>query len=96
MAGLQNNMLTYLVLMLAYLHTIRMIAIAMSWLFDKRSSAAIGFGLIITIMILSSGTTFHINDLSIATRWLHSASPVRYAHESLIGLEFNSNSSTGK
>jgi len=95
MAGLQNNMLIYLILMLAYLLTIRMIAIAMSWLFDRRSTAAIGFALIFTIFALSSGTTFHINDLSFATRWLHSASPLRYAHESLIGLEFNSNSSSG-
>ena len=92
MAGLQQNLSIYLVLMVTYLLTLRMIAIAMAWTFDKRSTSAIAMAVILCLIFLSSGTTFHYKDLSIATRWLSSGSVTRWAHEALIAWEFDNNS----
>jgi hypothetical protein len=94
MAGLQQNIPIYLILMIAYLLTLRMITLSAVWAFDKRSTASLIVGLILSIMFLSSGTTFHYKDLSIATRWLNSASPLRWAHEAFIAWEFDTNSTT--
>lgn len=96
MAGLQNNLLLYLVILLGYLHMIRMIALSMAWSFDRRSTASLAFGLIFSILTLAAGTTFHYKDLSVITKWLHSISPIRYTHEVLIGWEFHNNYTTGK
>ncbi|XP_015787613.1 ABC transporter G family member 16 [Tetranychus urticae] len=95
MAGLQNNLLLYLVILLGYLHMIRMIALSMAWSFDRRSTASLAFGLIFSILTLAAGTTFHYKDLSVITKWLHSISPIRYTHEVLIGWEFHNNYTTG-
>ncbi len=92
MAGLQQNLPLYLLLMLGYLLTLRMIALTTVWTFENRSTAAIVLGLILSVIFLSSGTTFHYKDLSMVTRWLHFASPTKWTHEALIGWEFDSNS----
>lgn len=95
MAGLQNNLLLYLLLMMAYLHAIRMVAIAMALTFDRRSIAAIVFGLIFSLNAIASGTTIHFRNLSVVTRWLYSLSPMKYIHDVLIGWEFSTNVSSG-
>lgn len=94
MAGLKENLSLYIILMIAYLHTLRMIAYACVWTYDRRSSAAFIFGLILSVILLSAGTTFHYKDLSLATRWLYFVSPTRWCHEALIGWEFDSNASS--
>lgn len=91
MAGLHNDLLVYLLLMIVYQHALRAIALTCAWTFDAKSTAATAFGLIFSIMVLTSGTTIHFKDLSIATRWLHQASPIRWTHEALVGWEFSSN-----
>ncbi|XP_074604489.1 ATP-binding cassette sub-family G member 8 [Brevipalpus obovatus] len=95
MAGLQSNLLLYLLIMITYLHAIRMLAIAMVWTFDAKSTASIVFGIIYAINVIVSGTTIHFRDLSIVTRWLYSVSPMKQSHEVLIGWEFNSNITSG-
>ncbi|RWS15545.1 ATP-binding cassette sub-family G member 8-like protein [Dinothrombium tinctorium] len=95
MAGLQQNLLIYLVLMICYMHVVRLIALFNAWFFTRKSTAAICFGFIFTLIVLASGTTFHYKDLSVITRWLYFASPVRWAHESLINWEFSSNATSG-
>ncbi|RWS28135.1 ATP-binding cassette sub-family G member 8-like protein [Leptotrombidium deliense] len=93
MAGLQQNLIVYLILMLGYLHTIRIIALCSAWLMTKKSTAAICFGFIFALIVLASGTSIHYKDMSIVTRWLYFASPIRWTHEALIHWEFSSNSS---
>ena len=92
MAGLQQNLSIYLIVMLAYLLTLRMITIAITWTFTKRSTSAIALAIVLSVIFLSSGTTFHYKDLSLGTRWLTMGSPTRWAHETLIGWEFDNNS----
>ena len=94
MAGLQNNLPIYLLIMLGYLFSLRIITLAAAWTFNKRSTAAIGLGFILSIIFLTSGTTFHHKDLSIATRWMSLLSTTRWTHEALIGWEFDNNSTS--
>lgn len=91
MAGLHNDLSLYLLLMIVYQHALRAIALTCAWTFNAKSSASAAFGLIFTLIVLTSGTTIHFKDLSIATKWLHEASPMRWTHEALIGWEFSSN-----
>ncbi|CAG2167830.1 unnamed protein product [Oppiella nova] len=92
MAGLQQNLSIYLLLMLSYLLTLRMIAISIVWTFNKRSTSAVMLAFVLSLIFLSAGTTFHYKDLSIGTRWLNYVSPTRWAHEALINWEFDNNS----
>lgn len=96
MAGVQNNLLLYLLLMMAYLHAIRMIAIAAALTFDRKSIASIVFGLFFSLNAIASGTSIHYRDFSFLTRWLNTLSPMKYIHEVLIGWEFSTNVSSGK
>jgi len=91
MAGLHQDLSWYIILMLVYLHSLRIVAITCAWAFKSRSSAAIAFGVLFTAVALAAGTTFHYKDLSTPVRWLYHVSPTRWAHESLIGWEFSSN-----
>ena len=101
MPGLHNELSLYLLIMLAYLHAIRMVAIRMvgirmvaimcAWFCSSKSTAGVLFGVIYSIIILGSGTSIHYKDLSIVTKWLHNVSPLRYTHEGLIGWELSSN-----
>lgn len=91
MAGLHNDLSLYLLLMIVYQHALRAIALTCAWTFNAKSSASAAFGLIFSVIVLTSGTGIHLKDLSIATRWLQPASPLRWTHEALIGWEFSSN-----
>ena len=91
MAGLHNDLSLYLLIMLAYLHSLRMISFFCSWFWSTKSSSAIAFGLIYSLIIFSSGTTIHYKDLSMVTKFLYNWSPLRWTHEGLIGWEFSSN-----
>lgn len=94
MAGLgwlHSDLFPYLGLTIAYLHSIRMVALFCSYTFDSKAKASTAFGLLFTIIALTSGTTIHFKDLSPATKWFYPASPLRWSHEALIGWEFSSN-----
>ena len=91
MAGLHNDLSLYLVLMLAYLHALRSIALACTWICNTKLTSSSLFGLIYSILILTSGTTYHYKDLSKVTKWIYPLSPMKYTHEALIGWEFSSN-----
>ena len=91
MAGLHNDLSLYLLLMIAYQHALRVVALVCAWSFRAKSTAACAFGLLFSVIVLTAGTTIHWKDLSIATRWLHAASPLRWTHEALVGWEFSSN-----
>lgn len=91
MAGLHNDLSLYLLLMIVYQHALRAIALTCAWTFNAKSTASAAFGLLFSLIVLTSGTTIHFKDLSIATKWLHEASPMRWTHEALIGWEFSSN-----
>jgi hypothetical protein len=91
MAGLHNELSLYLLLMIVYQHALRVIALCCAWTFTAKSSATTAFALIFSTIVLTSGTTIHFKDLSIATQWLYPASLMRWTHESLVGWEFSSN-----
>ena len=91
MAGLHNDLSSYLIIMLAYLHALRSIALACTWLCDSKLKASSLFGLLFSILVLTSGTTLHYKDLSRVCKWMYPLSPVRYTHEALVGWEFSSN-----
>ncbi|KAI1292780.1 ATP-binding cassette sub-family G member 8 [Halotydeus destructor] len=91
MAGLHQDLSWYLLFMLAYLHVLRIVAMTCAWTFGSRSIASGFFGLLFTLSVLASGSTFHYKDLSVATKWLYTVSPMRWTHEALIGWEFSSN-----
>ena len=91
MAGLHNDLSLYLLIMILYLHALRVIALSCAWMFNSKSSASTAFGLIFSLIVLTSGTTIHFKDLSIASKWLYPASPMRWTHEALVGWEFSSN-----
>lgn len=91
MAGLHNDLSLYLLLMIVYQHALRAIALTCAWTFNAKSTASAAFGLLFSIIVLTSGTAIHFKDLSIASNWLQQASPLRWTHEALIGWEFSSN-----
>ena len=91
MAGLHNDLSLYLILMLAYLHALRSIALACTWICNTKLTSSSLFGLIYSLLILTSGTTFHYKDLSKVTKWMYPLSPMKYTHEALVGWEFSSN-----
>lgn len=59
MAGLHQDVSLYMAVMLVYLLSLRMAAIASAWLFKTRTAAAVFFGFLFTLVILAAGTTFH-------------------------------------
>jgi hypothetical protein len=94
MAGLgwlHNDLFPYLAFVVGYLHSIRMASLFCSWTFDTKARASTAFGVLFTILALTSGTTIHFKDLSPVTKWLYPVTPLRWTHEALVGWEFSSN-----
>ncbi|XP_076346385.1 uncharacterized protein LOC143244854 isoform X2 [Tachypleus tridentatus] len=78
----------YIGYMLLYLLAIRMLSLALGWLFSSHYLAAGGVGLILMLSTTTAGYTVHFTDLSAVFSWFQWVSPMRWTMEQVVILEF--------
>ncbi|XP_022235597.1 uncharacterized protein LOC111083389 [Limulus polyphemus] len=78
----------YIGYMLLYLLAIRMLSLALGWLFSSHHLAAGCAGFILTLSATTAGYTVHFTDLSTVFSWFQWVSPMRWMMEQVVVWEF--------
>ncbi|XP_013793283.1 ATP-binding cassette sub-family G member 8-like, partial [Limulus polyphemus] len=83
-----NSFGVYIAYNLLYLLTIRMLFMALGWMFSSRHLAAGLAGIILTLCATTAGYTVHFTDLSLVLSWFQWVSPMRWMMEQIVRWEF--------
>ncbi|XP_076320520.1 LOW QUALITY PROTEIN: ATP-binding cassette sub-family G member 8-like [Tachypleus tridentatus] len=89
-----NSFGVYIGYNLLYLLTIRMLFMALGWMFSSRHLAAGLGGIILTLCATTAGYTVHFTDLSLVLSWFQWVSPMRWMMEQIVRWEFTGKHNT--